>query len=74
MAKILHNGIYHKVIVDDYFPVDENGKFLCSTPAGIDIWVLDNFKNKQTYIPYIKINPYEESIPKEWSPTIDTLT
>jgi len=33
MAKILHNGIYQEVVIDDYFPVDEKGKVYFAQPA-----------------------------------------
>lgn len=41
MARILHNGIYQEVVIDDYFPVDEKGKVFFAQPAGgKEIWVM----------------------------------
>jgi hypothetical protein len=41
MARILHNGEYMEVIVDDYFPVDQNGKVFFAQPAAnVEIWVM----------------------------------
>jgi len=34
MARVLHNGTYQEVVVDDYFPVDRNGKIAFAKPAG----------------------------------------
>jgi hypothetical protein len=34
MARMLHNGEYLEVVIDDYFPVDEKGKVYFANPAG----------------------------------------
>lgn len=40
MARILFNGVYQEVTVDDYFPV-KNGKPYFAQPAGgKEIWVM----------------------------------
>ena len=41
MARILHNGEYQEVVIDDYFPVNENNKSFFAKPAGgTEIWVM----------------------------------
>ena len=42
MARILHNGEYQEVVIDDYFPVKRNSnKSAFAQPAGgQEIWVL----------------------------------
>lgn len=41
MARILHNGEYQEVVIDDYFPVNEKGKVFFAQPAaGTEIWVM----------------------------------
>ena len=41
MARILHNGEYQEVVIDDYFPVDERNRSFFAQPAGgQEIWVM----------------------------------
>lgn len=41
MARILHNGEYQEVVIDDYFPVDEKGNVFFAQPSGgQEIWVM----------------------------------
>ena len=42
MARILHNGEYQEVIIDDYFPVkrDSNRAAFAQPAGGQEIWVL----------------------------------
>lgn len=41
MARILHKGVFQEVVVDDYFPFDDNGNLLSASPAGgSEIWVM----------------------------------
>lgn len=41
MCKLTFNGIPKEVVVDDYFPVDSNGRLIYAQPyKGTDCWVL----------------------------------
>ena len=41
MARILHDGEYQEVVIDDYFPVDQNNKSAFAQPSGgQEIWVM----------------------------------
>jgi hypothetical protein len=41
MCRLLFDGVYQEVVVDDYFPVDKNGKLVTAKiPANGDFWPL----------------------------------
>lgn len=41
MCKLTYNGVYQEVVIDDYFPVDENGKLIFAKPyKGKYIWAM----------------------------------
>ena len=41
MARVLHDGEYQEVVIDDYFPVDGNNNALFAQPSGgVEIWVM----------------------------------
>ena len=41
MARMLHHGVYQEVVVDDWFPCDQNGRLLGAQPSGgVEIWVM----------------------------------
>jgi hypothetical protein len=40
MCRMLFDGVYQEVVVDDYFPVDKNGKLVSARPNITDIWVM----------------------------------
>ncbi len=41
MARVLYNGLYQQVVIDDFFPVNQRGDPLFAKPAGKrEIWVM----------------------------------
>lgn len=41
MCRILFNGVYQEVVVDDYIPVDKKGNVMFAQPAGgKEVWVM----------------------------------
>ncbi len=40
MCRLLFNGIYQEVVVDDFFPITATKRFACAKPFGTDIWPL----------------------------------
>jgi hypothetical protein len=40
MCRLLFDGVYQEVVVDDFFPVDKLGICLAAKPHLTDIWVM----------------------------------